>query len=159
MKTQVATGLLAMLLSVSSPVKADSSEAPQCPPPAVVAAFLGFTDAEAAQFGTSLGQLQTTLHGVQSQITASEAQLNTLLAQPNPDPATIGGLFLQIHSLQQQAGQAIQSFQTQVASLLTDEQKQKVQAVTLASQLQPVVGAFVALNLVPAPTPLPCQPQ
>jgi hypothetical protein len=32
-----------------------------------------------------------------------------------------------------------------------------VQAVTQASQLQPVVPAFVALKLAPPPTPLPCQ--
>jgi hypothetical protein len=35
----------------------------------------------------------------------------------------------------------------------------RMQAVTQASQLQPFVGAFVALKLAPPPIPLPCQNQ
>ncbi len=135
------------------------NSADKCVPPAVVAAFLGFTEPQAVQFGDLLNQFQTAQRGLQEQIAARQAQLDILLGQPNPDPAVIGSLFLQIHALQQEVARAIQSFQSQFTALLTDEQKQKVQAVTLASQLQPVVGAFVGLYLVPAPTPLPCQKQ
>jgi Spy/CpxP family protein refolding chaperone len=133
--------------------------ADQCPPPAVVASFLGFTETQAAQFGDLLARFQATLHGLQEQIAARQAQLEVLLGQPSPDPAIVGSLFLQIHALERQVAQVIQGFQSQFASLLTDEQKQKVKAVTQASQLQPVVGAFVALYLAPAPKPLPCQKQ
>ncbi len=165
MKRLCAT-LLVTVLSFS-PVLAKASQiealapesAGQCRPPAVVASFLGFTETQAAQFGDLLGLFQTTLHGLQEQIAARQAQLEVLLDQPNPDPAIVGGLFLQIHSLQRQVAQVIQGFQRQFASLLTDEQRQKVQAVTQASQLQPVVGAFVVLYLAPTPTLLPCQKQ
>jgi Spy/CpxP family protein refolding chaperone len=125
-------------------------------PPAVVASFLGFTDAQASQFGDLLYQLQTALNNLQQQITALQNQLDILLGQPNPDPALVGSLFLQLHALQVQVAHTIQSFQHQFAFLLTDEQQQKVQAVTQASQLQPVLGPFVALHLVAAPTPLAC---
>jgi Spy/CpxP family protein refolding chaperone len=165
MKRLVVIIFLAVLSFIAPQAKANQIEAPapksadQCLPPAVVASFLGFTEAQAAQFGDLLVQFQTTLHGLQEQIAVRQTQLDILLGQPNPHPAIIGSLFLQIHALQQQVAQVIQSFQSQFSSLLTGEQKQKVQAVTQASQLQPVVGAFVALYLVPAPTPLPCQKQ
>jgi Spy/CpxP family protein refolding chaperone len=131
----------------------------QCPPPAVVASFLGFTETQAAQFRDLVVQFQTTLHGLQEQMGGRQAQLEVLLGQPSPDPGIIGSLFLQIHALQQQVAQVVKGFQSQFTALLTDEQKQKVLAVAQASQLQPVVGAFVALYLAPAPTPLPCQKQ
>ena len=165
MKTLAATVFLAALSFVPPQGKAPpTAAAPQnwadpCPPPAVVAAFLGLTASQAAQFGGLLGQSQAALGGLQQQIAALQAQLDSLVSEPNPDPAAIGNLFLQIHALGQQVAQTIQSFQSQFAALLTAEQAQKVQAVTQAAQLQPVVGAFVALNLAPAPTPLPCQQQ
>lgn len=136
-----------------------SESAGQCLPPAVVASFLGFTETQAAQFGDLLALFQATLHGLQEQIAARQAQLSVLLDQPNPDPAIVGSLFLQIHTLERQVAQVIQGFQSQFTSLLTDEQRQKVQAVTQVSLLQSVVGAFVALYLAPAPTPLPCRKQ
>jgi Spy/CpxP family protein refolding chaperone len=165
MKTLAATVFLTFLsfilpqawaaqITVSMPKSTDP-----CLPPAVVASFLSLTPAQAAQFADLLGPFETTLHGLQEQIAVRQAQLDTVLSQPSPDPATVGGLLLQIHGLQQQAAQAIQSFQSQFATLLNGEQKQKVQAVTQAAQLQPVVGAFVALNLAAAPTPLPCPAQ
>lgn len=135
------------------------SPAGQCPPSAVVAAFLGFPDTEAVQFGELLNQFQTSVRGLQEQIAARQMQLNALLSQPSPDPAVVGGLVVQINTLQKQAAQVIRGYQTQFASLLTDAQKQRIQVLTQASQLQPVVGALVALNLVPAPIPLPCQKQ
>lgn len=163
MKTLTATLFLAMLSFL--PAYATPTQAPPsatcdtCVPPAVVTSFLGFTPAQTTQFETLLGQFLPTLQALQTQIAARQAQLEIQLDQPNPNPGNIAGLVLQIHALQQQAAQAIQGYQNQFVALLTDEQKQKVQAVTQASQLQPIVGAFVALKLAPAPTPLPCQNQ
>ena len=140
--------------AITAPTVANSIDL--CPPPAVVISFLGFTETQAAQFKELFGQFETTLHGLQAQIAVRQALLDTQLNQPSPNPTAIVNLVLQIHALQQQAGHAVQSYQSLFAGLLTDEQKQKIQAVTLASQLQPVVGPFVGLYLVPAPTPLPC---
>jgi len=126
------------------------------PPPAVVAAFLGFTDAQATQFIALESQFQSALCDVEQQGAGWQHELDTLLSQPNPNPAVAGQLVLQIHALQQQVAQIVQNYQAQFAGLLTMEQKQKIQEVTLASQLQPVVGAFASLYLVPAPPPAPC---
>ena len=158
MKTRTATVFLMMLSFV--PLWAQGNPPGPCPPPpAVVASFLGFTSGQAAQFGNLVGQFEPTLQGLQGQIAAQQVQLNMLLSQPNPDAASLGSILLQIRTLQQQVAHATQSFQFQFASMLTAGQMQQVAAVTQAAQLQPVVGSFVALNLVAAPTPLPCQPQ
>lgn len=165
MKSLVALALLAVQLLVATPATTQSvnpaqNSPDQCPPPpAVVAAFLGFSEAQTEQFGTSLNRFQTTLRALQEQIAVQQQQLNILLGQPQADPAAVGKLVLQIHALQQQVAQAIQNYQSLFAGLLTPEQKQKIQEVTLASQLQPAVGAFVALYLVPPPPSLPCQKQ
>ena len=129
----------------------------QCPPPAVVASFLSFTEGQTAQFGELLSQFQTTVRPLQEQIAARQSQLDGLLNKSQPNPAEIGRLVLEIHALQRQVAQAIESYQSGFVGLLTGEQRGKVQQVAGASQLQPVVGAFVALYLAPPPSPLPCQ--
>lgn len=162
-KTAFFTLLLVLTLFASSaqsktiPQSAASTD--QCPPPpAVVAAFLGLSAAQIEQFGTLLTQFQTNVHSLQEQIAPRQQGLDALLSQPNPNPAQVGVLVVQIHALQQQVAQVTQAYQTAFAGLLTPDQKQKIEQVTLASQLQPAVGAFVALYLVPPPS-LPCQKQ
>ncbi len=165
MKTILAPLLLAALSCVPAHANTTQTAASQsqqtdaCPPPAVVASFLQFTEAQTSQFGPLLVQFESTIHALEQQIAARQAQVDILASQPNPNPVPIGLLVLQIHALQQQIAKALDDYHTQFAAILTDEQKQKVAAVTQASQLQPVVGAFVALYIVAPPTPLPCEKQ
>lgn len=167
MKTLTATLLLTLLASLhlqaqAAPVataaaSSSANASTPCTPPAVVASFLNLSEAQLSDYVPLWTQFDTALQALQEQIVASQAKLDALLSQPNPNPAAITKLLLQIHALEQQVAQATQSYQAQVEALLTDAQKQKLQAVTLASQLQPVVGAFVALRLAPPPSSLPCQ--
>jgi hypothetical protein len=140
------------------PVPANAS-APCPPPPAVVASFLGLTPGQLEQFGALLSEVLPTLQGLQLESAAVQQQLDVLLSQPNPDPGQVGRLVVQLHLLQQQAAQVVENFHNIFASLLTQDQKQKLEGVTLASQLQPVVGAFAALYLVPRPPSPSCQKQ
>ncbi|MGH9773637.1 MAG: Spy/CpxP family protein refolding chaperone [Candidatus Acidiferrales bacterium] len=159
----IATALALLTMAPLLPgktVPVSNSSGEQCPPPpAVVASFLGFTPSQTAQFLTLLTEFQTTVQGLQAQIAPLQVQLDGLLSQPHPDPVLVGKLVVEIHALEEQVGHAIQSYQELFAGLLTQEQQQKVQGVTQASQLQPVVGAFVTLYLVPPPPSPPCQKQ
>jgi Spy/CpxP family protein refolding chaperone len=130
-----------------------------CPtPPAVVASVLGLTPGQVEQFGTLLSQVLPVLHELQQQRTATQAQLDALLGQPNPDPAQVGKLVVQLHVIEVQTTQVINNFHNAFASLLSPQQIQQLQGITVASQVQPVVGAFVALYLVPPPPSIPtCQ--
>ena len=129
-----------------------ADEAPQPPPaPAIVAQFLGFSDAQAAQFQQLLQSLQATVGGLQQQIGPKQQTLDSLLSTAQPDPATAGKLLLEIHALQQQLGQAFQSYHESFLALLTSDQMQKTQAVVQAAQLLPAVRAFAEVRLIEPP--------
>ena len=129
-----------------------ADEAPQPPPaPAIVVQFLGFSDTQAAQFKQLLQTLQATAGGVQQQIGPKQQTLDSLLGTAQPDPATAGELLLEIHALQQQLGQAFQSYHEDFLALLTPDQKEKTQAVAQAAQLLPAVKAFAEVRLIEPP--------
>ena len=58
---------------------------------------------------------------------------------------------LQIHALQQQLGQAFQTYHENFLAMLTPEQKQRAQAVVQAAQLLPAVRAFAEVHLIEPP--------
>jgi hypothetical protein len=63
----------------------------------------------------------------------------------------VGQLLLEIHGLQQQLGQALQSYHESFLALLTADQMQKTQAVVQAAQLLPAVKAFAEVRLIEPP--------
>jgi hypothetical protein len=129
------------------------------PPPAVVSSFLGLTPGQVEHMGALLSQVLPTLEALGHQSAVGQQQLDILLSQANPDPGQIGKLVMQLHVLQVQAAQLVEGYHSAFVGLLTQDQKQKVEGVTVASQLQPVVGAFAALFLVPPPPSSTCQKQ
>jgi hypothetical protein len=161
-KLSFVTLLAAMLFlapkMVGSTVPATASASSPCPPPpAVVASFLALTPGQVEQTGALLTQVLPTLETLGQQSAEVQQQLDLLLGQTNPDPAQIGTLVWQLHVLQREAAQVVEGFHHAFAGLLTQDQKQKLEGVTVASQLQPVVGAFAALHLVPPPPSTSCQ--
>ena len=62
-------------------------------------------------------------------------------------PSQVGALLIQIHALQQQMGQVQHSFLTQFIALLNPDQVQKLQAIQIAVQVQPVLPAFGSIFL------------
>jgi hypothetical protein len=75
-----------------------------------------------------------------------EQQLEALLGSGG-NPAQVGILVIQIHAIQQQIMQTQQVFLANLANLLDQDQQQLLAAVAVAAQLQPVLPAFVALQL------------
>jgi hypothetical protein len=163
-KLSFVTLLAAMLFlapkMAGSTVPATASASLPCPPPpAVVATFLGLTPGQVEQMGALLTHVLPTLETFGQQSAEVQQQLELLLSQTNPDPAQIGKLVVQLHVLQLEAAQVVEGFHKAFAGLLTQEQKQKIEGVAVASQLQPAVGAFRALYLVPPPPSTSCQKQ
>jgi hypothetical protein len=73
-------------------------------------------------------------------------QLGNLL-NSGGNPAQAGILVIRIHALQQQMAQAQQGFLSQFVAILDTEQSQKLQAVQIAAQLQPILPAFQPIFL------------
>ena len=134
------------LLSLS---RGEEAQAP--PAPAIMAGFLGFSDTQAARFGQLLQGLQSTVGPLQQQMMAQQKALDTVLSADQPDPAAVGKLVLTVRALQKQIGQAFQSYHEGFLALLTQEQKEKTQAVIGAAQLLPAVRAFAEVHLLDPP--------
>jgi hypothetical protein len=120
---------------------------PDAPSPLqVVVQFLQLTPAQQTIFGELLQARQTAVTPLFQGIAQRELQLEALLASGG-NPAQVGILVIQIHALQMQILQAQQVFLANLANLLDQDQKQRLEAVALAAQLQPVLPAFQALQL------------
>lgn len=112
----------------------------------VVAEFLQLTPSQISELGQLLQARQTNLVPLLQTAQNLTQQLANLL-DAGTNPAEVGAIVIQIHVLQQQAAQVQQAFVTQFTSILTAEQQQKLQAVQIAVQLQPILPAFQPIFL------------
>jgi hypothetical protein len=112
----------------------------------IVAQFLQLQPAQEPVFGQLVQARQTAASPLFQGIAQREQQLETLLASGG-NPAQVGTLVIQIQALQQQIMQIQQVFLANLANLLDADQQQRLAAVAVAAQLQPVIPAFVALQL------------
>ena len=141
-----------IVLSIACATFLARAQDPQMPPaPAIVAGFLGFTDAQGTKFGQLLGALQTSVGPLQQQMVVQQKALESVLSADQPDPAAVGRLVLTVRALQKQVGQAFQSYHDGFLAMLTQDQREKTQAVMGAAQLLPAVRAFAEVHLIDPP--------
>ena len=133
-----------------SSAQAPAAEAPPTPP-AVVSQFLGLNETQQATFQRLLQTLQATVPPLAQQADARGQALDQALNATPPDPATAGRILIEIRPIQKQIQQAVGTYRQSFIAVLSDEQKQKLQAVTQASTLLPAVQVFAASMLVDAP--------
>jgi hypothetical protein len=112
----------------------------------VVTEFLQLRPGQVSEVEQLLQARQTTLVPLFQTAQALTQQLAVLL-NSGGNPAQVGILVIQIHALQQQMAQAQQAFLAQFVAILDAEQLQKLQAVQIAAQLQPILPAFQPIFL------------
>ena len=112
----------------------------------VVAEFLQLQPGQVSQLEQLLQARQAALVPIFQTAQALTQQLGVLL-NSGGNPAQVGILVIQIHALQQQAAQTQQAFIGQFVASLDPEQVQKLQAVQVAAQLQPILPAFQPIFL------------
>src|ERR1700674_1155541 len=122
------------------------ANAEEASPLQVVAEFLQLRPGQASELGQLLQARQAALVPLFQTAQAMTQQLGILL-NTGGNPAQVGVLVIQIHALQQQMGQAQQSFFSHFVAILDGEQLQKLQAVQIAAQLQPILPAFQPIFL------------
>jgi hypothetical protein len=122
------------------------ASAQETSPLQVVANFLQLNPGQVSELEQLLQARQTTLVPLFQAAQALTQQLAVLL-NSGGNPAQAGVLVIQIHGLQQQIAQAQQAFLTQFTAILNAEQLQKLQAVQIAAQLQPILPAFEPIFL------------
>ena len=116
-------------------------------PVAVVAHFLGLTPDQLPVLEQALRERQQTLGPILQGIAMREQRIRELIASGG-SPAEIGVLVIQMHQLREAAENAQAAFLARVESLLDAEQRALWQQVRVAAQLQPVVPAFQALQML-----------
>lgn len=112
----------------------------------VVAEFLQLWPGQVSELEQLLAARQATLVPLFQTAQSLIQQLGMLL-NSGGNPAQVGAVVIQIHALQQQMGQAQQAFLTQFIAILDTEQLQRLQAVQIAAQLQPILPAFQPIFL------------
>jgi hypothetical protein len=112
----------------------------------VVAEFLQLRPGQVSELQQLLQARQATLVPLFQTAQSLIQQLGNLL-NSGGNPAQVGVLVIEIHALQQQMAQAQQVFLTQFVAILDTEQLQKLQAVQIAAQLQPILPAFQPIFL------------
>ncbi len=105
----------------------------------VVAEFLQLNPGQVSELGQLLQARQTALVPLFQTAQALIQQLGNLL-NSGGNPAQVGVLVIQIHALQQQMTQTQQSFLSQFVATLNADQQQRLQAVQIAAQLQPILA-------------------
>ena len=152
MMTMTKVAGVAVALTLAGPMAARAAEASKGPgceggPLAVVAQFLTLAPEQVQAVAQLLAEREQSMAPIQQQIAAREQLVAQLIASGG-DPAQIGQLVVEIHELRQ-AAQAVQAqFLAGFQSVLTGPQRQQWAQVQMAARLQPVVPAFVALQLL-----------
>jgi hypothetical protein len=122
------------------------ANAEETSPLQVVAEFLQLRPGQVSELEQLLQARQAALVPLFQTAQAMIQQLGILL-NAGGNPVQVGVLVIQIHALQQQMGQAEQAFITQFTATLDADQLQKLQAVRIAAQLQPILPAFQPIFL------------
>src|SRR5260370_4037749 len=112
----------------------------------VVAEFLQLQPGQVSALEQLLQARQATLVPLFQTAQSLIQQLGNLL-NSGGNPAQVRVLVIQIHALQQQMAQAQHAFLTPFMAILDTEQLQKLQAVQVAAQLQPILPAFQPIFL------------
>lgn len=133
--------ILQQLQTIKPQVNADETS-----PLQVIAEFLQLTPSQVTELGQLLQARQAKLIPLVQAAQALSQQLGNSL-NSGASPAQVGAVVIQIHALQQQAAQAQQAFLTQFTAILTADQLQRLQAVQIAAQLQPILPYFQPIFL------------
>jgi hypothetical protein len=112
----------------------------------IVVQYLQLSPSQAQEFGQLLQARQAAVTPLLQAIQQLTQQLQALL-NSGGSPAQVGTVVIQIYRLQQQVAQVQQAFLTNFMNLLDPQQQQRLEAVRVAEQLQPILPAFQQLYL------------
>ena len=121
-----------------------NGEAPS--PIQIVVQFLQLRPDQVQEFGQLLQARQAAVGPLLEQVQQRVKRLEELL-NSGGSPPEVGVLVIQIHMLQQKVAQVQQDFLSKFVNLLDPEQQQRLEAVRIAAQLQPILPAFQQLYL------------
>ena len=146
MKTIRLAAATSLLMLLATPL-ARADEPP--PPPLVfVRTFLQLTDDQTAALIGMIRTRDAAMQPIAANVQASQEALGKLLDSPSADAAAAGNLLLEIHAGQKQLTAIAQSAAASFEALLSQEQRDRLQFVRQAAQVEPAIPAFKAVGLM-----------
>ncbi|MGA7616791.1 MAG: Spy/CpxP family protein refolding chaperone, partial [Thermoanaerobaculia bacterium] len=103
--------------------------------PEAIVQFLDLTAAQQAQWDALHETFRSDLQPLQEQRRTVATQLRELLSQSGPDPAAVGDLVIQEHSIGEKIRALRETLDGSLAALLTPEQKTRYEALKAAIRL------------------------
>lgn len=119
------------------------------PPPIVfVSSFLQLSPPQTLALITTIQARDSALQPIGMKLHADQEALGRLVESPDADPATAGRLLLDIRTVEKQANTVAQAAAAQFEAVLTPEQRERLQFVRQAAQIEPAIPAFKAVGLM-----------
>jgi hypothetical protein len=104
-----------------------------------------------SQTGMLISMIQmrdAALQPVAAKLHSDQEALAQLLESPAADPTTAGQLLIAIRAGEQQAGAIAHSAAASFEDILTPQQRERLQFVRQAAQVEPAIPAFKAVGLL-----------
>jgi Spy/CpxP family protein refolding chaperone len=86
---------------------------------------------------------------IREDIAAADEALRVLLEDPEADPEAVGDLVLERRELMQELAEVHRVYLEGFIVLLDDEQQARIGFIKRADEVQPIIPAFKALELIP----------
>ena len=139
-----ATSLLLMIL-YSPLARADE------PLPAPIVFVTNFLQLSADQTDALISAIQArdaALQPIAMRLHTDQETLGKLLESPEADPVAAGRLLIEIRTLEKQANGVAHDAASSFEQTLTPEQRERLQFVRQAAQVEPAIPAFRAVGLL-----------
>ena len=117
-------------------------------PVEAVAAYLELTPEQVDAWMVLLDEFHQQQRALHEQIRVLEEELKLQLQQPDPDPAAVGALVLEIHGLREQIRLNEEEYRDAFEALLGEGQLEKLYLLRAASELAPLFPAFKETRLL-----------
>ncbi len=101
------------------------------PPARVLKAALNLSDEQTTALRELIETRVSDVKAIEEQINELQSQLEELLQTEEPDPAEVGGLVLDIHTLKQEIRQGHEDYQQSFRDLLTAMQLDRLEHINL----------------------------
>jgi Spy/CpxP family protein refolding chaperone len=101
-------------------------------PPQRIAAALDLTDQQKAAWEAAFSTMRATAQPLHAQAKGIRAEIDALFSQGSPDPAVLGQKVIALHAVKEQLREARATMKSATTSVLTEEQKLKLEALEAA---------------------------
>ncbi len=140
----VVTSLL--LFTLHSPIARADEGLPA--PITLVTNVLQLSPDQANALITMIQAREAALQPIAMKLQTDQQALSDLLESPSADPAAIGSLLIEIHSGQKQATALARDGAAAFEGGLSPEQRDRLQLMRQAAQVEPAIPAFRAVGLL-----------